>query len=129
MLICFFPWAGLLFLFNAIHSFRHPYLCFSQRFFWACSLHRKPSLLNREGFWLIAGLTLSYLTRYIGLTLFLGIIIFLLSAKRDALRIKRAIFTAGGFFDSGGLERNYTFISRVWPSHGGQLFLINPTPR
>ena len=129
MLICFFSlgWAFILYSTRYILS-DIPYLCFSSlALFWAVRYTEKQSLLNREGFWLIAGLTLSYLTRYIGLTLFLGIIIFLLSAKRDALRIKRAIFTAGGFFLIAAAWSGITHLYPAsGPSHGGQLFLINP---
>ena len=129
MLICFFAlnWAFILYSTRYILS-DIPYLCFSSlALFWSGRYVEKPSLFNREGFWLIAGLVLSYLTRYIGLTLFLGIIIFFLSVKKDALRIKRTIFTAGGFFLIVTVWSGLTHLYPApGPSHSGQLFLINP---
>ncbi len=129
MLICFFAlnWTFILYSTRYILS-DIPYLCFSSlALFWSGRYVEKPSLFNREGFWLITGLALSYLTRYIGLTLFLGIIIFFLSAKKDALRIKRAIFTAGGFFLIVTVWSGLTHLySAPGPAHSGQLFLIDP---
>lgn len=128
-LICFFAlnWVFILYSTRYILS-DVPYLCFSSlALFWASRYAEKPSLFNREGLWLLAGLALTYLTRYIGLTLFPGIIIFFLSVKKDALRVKRAIFIAGGFLLIVAAWSGLTYLYPTpGPSHGGQLFLINP---
>lgn len=128
-LICLFAFNWIFILYSTRYILSDiPYLCFSTlTLFWAARYREKPSIYNREGFWLIAGLALSYLTRYIGLTLFLGIIVFFLSAKKDALKIKRVLFSAGGFFL---IAASWNALARLSPgcapAHSGQLLLINP---
>ena len=106
-----------------------PYLFFSSfAFFMATRYIEKPSFLNKQGFLLILGLILSYFTRYIGLTLFLGLLVSLaLMNKQD--RLKKIFFLAGGFLSVWLLWEFFKYLNPNpvnLASHAKQLFLVDP---
>lgn len=96
--------------------------------FFANRYIEKNSTFNKDGLWLTVGLALSYLTRYIGLTLFLGIIISLLFMdKKDKPKFKRIIFIGGGFLLVYMSWAGLKYLHRAdFISHGKQLLLIDP---
>jgi len=90
-----------------------PYLFFASfTILMASRYMEKPSFINKEGFWVIFGLILSYFTRYIGLTLFSGLLIpLLLTDKKN--KFKKILFIGGSFL----------FVFAIW----NVLKLLNPT--
>lgn len=106
-----------------------PYLFFTSfTLLWMSRYLEKPSLLNKEGFWVIFGLILSYFTRYIGLTLFLGIMAsLLLNPKEDKVKFKKIIFLASSFLIVFTIWQIFKSLSPIpVVSHLKQLFLIDP---
>ncbi len=106
-----------------------PYLFFSSfTLFMAIRYIERRSFLNKEGLWVIFGLILSYFTRYIGLTLFLGIMAsLLLNAKEDKVKFKKIIFLGSSFLIVFTIWQIFKSLSPTpVVSHTKQLFLIDP---
>jgi 4-amino-4-deoxy-L-arabinose transferase-like glycosyltransferase len=105
-----------------------PYLFISSFTLLSGSRYLKSgNVLNRQGLLLILGLILSYFTRYIGITLFLGIVtVFLLSAQKD--RTRKLSLIGFGFFVAFLLWQLATNLisSPASGLHSNQILLVNP---
>ncbi len=103
------------------------YLFFSSLcIFMAVRYQEKTHFLNKEGFWLVSALILSYFTRHIGLLLFLGITISLLLSDKEN-KFKKLFFIAVGFLLFFGTWHIIEFLNPPqYPSHLKLFFLIDP---
>ena len=105
-----------------------PYLFFSGITLLAAGYYIKTekNFFSRPGFLLICGLSLAYLSRYAGITLFFGVLaaLFFLEAK---VRFKKISFLVGGFilvFSSWQIFKSGH--SYEFAGHMKQVFLVDP---
>ncbi|MFA5363541.1 MAG: glycosyltransferase family 39 protein, partial [Candidatus Omnitrophota bacterium] len=105
-----------------------PYMFFSLcAFYTALRYRRAPSPICGAGFLLIGCLLLAYFTRYIGLTLCLGVsIYFLLNGKDLRAGGKAGFFTGGFFIIAGSWEILKKIFAGDTPVHLSQMFVIDP---
>ena len=104
-----------------------PYLFFSLFVLSSAAIYlKKHSSINKEGILLLFGLCLTYFTRYIGITLYLGLLILFLVTPHKT-KIKKIIFIGGVFLIVFGLwNACKTLLPSPMPSHLRLLFLIDP---
>jgi 4-amino-4-deoxy-L-arabinose transferase-like glycosyltransferase len=119
-------WAFILYSSNYILS-DIPYLFLSSfTLVMAAYYIEKPSFLNKEGILVVFGLILSYFTRYVGLTLFLGLLITLVLINKEA-KLKKIAFIGGIFLSVFIIWHILRILNPDYLTHHfKQLFLINP---
>lgn len=121
-------WSFLFYSTNYILS-DIPYLFFSSfTLFMATRYIEKPTFLNKEGFWVVFGLILSYFTRYIGLTLFLGLLTSLALTNKQG-KLKKIVFLGSGFLLVLSIWEFFKYLNPkpfYLTSHAKQIFLIDP---
>jgi hypothetical protein len=105
-----------------------PYMFFSLcALYMALRYRRASSPVCGTGFFLITCLLLAYFTRYIGLTLCLGISIYFLLNSNGTRAGRKILFFAGAFFIIVGFwEILKTFLAGDTPSHVSQMFIFDP---
>lgn len=94
--VAFLATNGIFISYSAKHILSDaPFLFFTSfTLFFASKYLKKENLLNKEGFFTVFGLLLSYFTRYAGITLFLGLLVVLLASPKQKFRKVSLVFFA-----------------------------------